>query len=295
MSLKWPAAFDDNPDRPQPTHRSAIRRCPTPASSHDPEQLDGEAIISQAWAQLKRQSSRRHLRGLPKTFTLTDFDSTGVNFEVTNLVERYRVLEHGGETSYLRAMLAALREDDVLFDIGANIGMVALHAARRCRTIAFEPDPSFLARLRRNAQLNPDITVQVLPIAVSDSDGRVVLYTDGADGNSPSLVHQRNEKFEVEVEARSLDSLLEVGDLPGPTVIKLDIEGAEILALRGAHNLLHNDNAPRSLFLEVHDSFLPAFGSSADAVLQLVRDAGYTEVRYCADRHDQQHLILDRQ
>jgi FkbM family methyltransferase len=50
---------------------------------------------------------------------------------------------------YLRGMLATLRPDDILYDIGANVGLVALHAARRCRTVAFEPDPAFRARLAR--------------------------------------------------------------------------------------------------------------------------------------------------
>lgn len=230
----------------------------------------------------------------PRVYNLTDFDSNGVRFEVTNVVERYRVLKHGDETEYLRAMLAALRDDDVFYDIGANVGLVALHAARLCQTVAFEPDPSFLARLERNLELNKELSVTVVPIAISDRDGRVVLYTDGSAGNSPSLARQRGEKQAVEVEARSLDSVVEADGLPKPTVLKLDIEGAEILALRGADRLLNSVGAPRALFLEVHDLFLPAFGADANAVIDLVQNAGYTEVLYQARRHDQQHLILAR-
>jgi hypothetical protein len=97
-------------------------------------------------------------RRLPMVVTVTNFESAGVRFEISNLVETFRVVEHGGETEYTGAMLQDLRDDDVLFDVGANIGMVALHAAKICRTVAFEPDPSIQRRLNVNSALNPDRT-----------------------------------------------------------------------------------------------------------------------------------------
>jgi hypothetical protein len=98
----------------------------------------------------------------------------------------------------------------------------------------------------------------------------------------------------VQVEARSLDSLIGERSVPQPTVLKLDIEGAEILALRGAAGLLQSERPPRALFIELHDSFLPGFGSSHDEVRRLVLDAGYVRETYRAPRADQHHLILER-
>jgi FkbM family methyltransferase len=170
--------------------------------------------------------------------------------------------------------------------------MVALHAAKICHTVAFEPDPSFRRRLQVNSALNPDRTFTLEPTAISDLDGDVVLYTDGDDGTSPSLVQQRGEKGSVSVAARSLDSLIAEGRLPRPTVIKLDIEGAEILALRGAKRLLAASERPRALFIEVHDTFLPGFGSSADEVYALLHEYGYTMATYRARRDGQTNLIL---
>ncbi|BBX04056.1 hypothetical protein MMOR_49920 [Mycolicibacterium moriokaense] len=240
----------------------------------------------------RRLNEYVYRRRLPMVVTLTEFQSPGVRFEISNLTETFRVVEHGGETEYTAAMLEDLRDDDVLFDVGANIGMVALHAAKICRTVAFEPDPSIRRRLEVNAALNPDRTFAVEPLAISDSDGTVVLYTDGDDGNSPSLVHQRDETGSVSVSTRSLDSLVAEGRLPHPTVIKLDIEGAEILALRGAKQLLTSPERPRALYIEVHDTYLPGFGSSADEVHALLKEFGYTNATYRADRWDQTHLIL---
>lgn len=236
----------------------------------------------------------RAWRGYPFRITLRDLDAEGVTFEISNPVEAHRVLDYGSEQDYLSAMLSYLREDDVLFDIGGNIGIVSLHAARRCRVVSFEPDPSFRGRLERNLSLNPDLRVEVLPLAVSDRDGDVSLYTDGAGGMSPSLRHQRAEKHEVTVEARSLDSLLAENRLPAPTVLKIDIEGGEILALRGATGLLHADDAPRALFLEIHPQLLGGFDATAEDVTQIVERAGYTQRVYEATRVGEAHLILSR-
>jgi FkbM family methyltransferase len=237
----------------------------------------------------------RAWRGYPYQARLRGLDAEGITFEVSNSVEGHRVLDYGGEQDYMSAMLAYLNEEDVLFDVGANIGLVSLHAARRCRVVAFEPDPSFRGRLERNLALNPDIRIDdVLPIAASDGDGDVTLYTDGAGGMSPSLRHQRNEKGEVTVQARSLDSLLAENRLPAPTVLKIDIEGAEILALRGATSLLSSDAAPRALILEIHPQLLGAFDASADDVVQLVEGAGYTQRIYEATRVAETQLILSR-
>lgn len=243
--------------------------------------------------QLARLRYRVWQRQLPRVFTLTDLEPRGVRFEATNIVERQRVVGRGGEPEYIAAMLGALRPDDVLYDIGANVGLVALHAAHKCRTVAFEPDPAFLSRLRRNLELNPGVAVDVHPIAISDTDGTAELFTDGAGGNSPSLRHQRGESEMIEIRTQTLDSVVAGGTLPAPTSLKLDIEGAEILALRGAKALLTGSAPPRALFLEVHDAFLPAFGSSAEEVLTLLGDAGYDKVAYEGKRGDQRHLIVE--
>lgn len=247
-------------------------------SSVSPQRLTSEDLVAQ----------------MPFVWRLTDFDPRGVLFEISNEVELHRVIGHGGETEYTRAMLAALRPDDVFFDIGTNVGLVALHAASVCQTFAFEPDPEFAQRFGRNCSLNRSRRVMTLQVAVADADGEVTLYTDGSAGNSPSLVHQRGEKGAVRVPARSLDSLIGSGMLPVPTVLKLDIEGAEILALRGAEGLLSSEVAPRALFIEIHDTFLPGFGSSGDEVRDLLAQHGYRREAYRAPRAGQHHLILER-
>ena len=77
------------------------------------------------------------------------------------------------------------------------------------------------------------------------------------------------------------------------TVLKIDAEGAELLVLRGAGDLLASQRAPRLIFLEVHPKFLPSFGATAEAVDQLVSQHAY-DVTVRRLRGDQVHLLLTR-
>lgn len=242
---------------------------------------------------LARRIRRRILRlRLPRVVAIRDFDVRGVNFELKHDVEIFRVLDHGGETDYIASMLSRLRPNDVFWDVGASVGLVALHAGRICKVFAFEPDPAIRARLDRNLGLNEGLDVEILPFALSNEDGPVELFTAGAAGYSPSLRHQRTEFAAIEVEGRSADSLIAEG-CSAPTVLKLDIEGAEILALRGGTRLLAGEAPPRLIYLELHGSMLPAFESTGEEVLDVLRSAGYA-VTEAGERDEQEHFVLEQ-
>ena len=236
--------------------------------------------------QLNKLRYRIWARHLPKVITVTDIDPDGVRFEAAAMGEMHRIVNYGWEREYVQAMVAELTvADDVLYDIGANIGLVALHS--RCRRVAFEPDPGFF-RAAATQPRSESLRARYRPACGSrrDSDGTTTLFTEGTEGYSPSLVDQHHEsrgagRSLAEVQTSTLDSLVTSGRLPAPSVLKMDIEGAEILALRGAQGLLHGASlAPRAQSLEVHDTFLPAFGSSADEATGIVRNAGYITVLY---------------
>lgn len=236
---------------------------------------------------LRRLRSQR----LPRIVTLYEFDPNGCRFEVTTPVERYRVVDFGGERVFTHLLLNSLRPDDILFDVGACVGLVSVHAAARCaQVVAFEPDPHYLSRLRRNLSLNNVNNVRVEGVALSNEVGTAVLFTDGVEGRSPSL-RQVGERGEVQVETVTLDDYLERTNI-WPSAIKMDIEGAEILALRGARRLLGSERAPRMIFLELHPNFITAFGSSTEEVKGLLRDHGYA-ARDVAEREDQLHVVYE--
>ncbi len=241
---------------------------------------------------LARRLARQLLRAVrrPRIVTIRAFHPDGCRFEVRDSVEEFRVERFGGEEEFVRMILDEVRPGDTLYDVGACVGMVAIHAAMRGATVvAFEPDPGYGQRLATNLALN-GTGVQVVRWAVSDAAGEASLFTDGAGSASPSL-RQKGMRGRVTVRTQSIDAALETGEIPTPHVIKMDIEGAEILALRGMSDLLRSPQAPRAIFLELHPDMLRDFGSSSDEVRAMLESAGYVPHHETA-RGDQIHLVL---
>lgn len=159
-----------------------------------------------------------------------------------------------------------LKPGAVFYDIGANVGYLSLLAWKLgARVHAFEPNPNVRSQLERNIALN-GADVRVFDVGLSDCEGSLPLYLD-QNGNSgaSSLAAGRSDRS-VDIRLVTLDSL----DLPPPDVIKIDIEGAEVRALRGARRAL----AHRPVILcEVSEWSLRQLGNSTDELFDLL--SGY--------------------
>lgn len=228
----------------------------------------------------------------PRVVTIKKLIPKGVKFELTTNVEVFRVEEFGGEEEFTRLIINELQPSDVLYDIGTCVGFVSLHAAKKgVRVISFEPDPFYRKRLETNIRLNSlEDNIKIISWAVSDSQGDVVLYTDGVDGISPSL-RQKGGRGSVIIKTDTIDNAMNRGEIFPPDIIKLDIEGAEILALRGMQTLLRSDKAPRAIFMEVHSEFLRQFASSSEEVISFTESFGYRK-SYAMGSHNQLHCIF---
>ena len=130
-----------------------------------------------------------------------------------------------------------VRPGGVVYDIGAHAGFhslfCALLAGPTGRVIAFEPNPGNLRSLTAQLELNPSLNVTVLPYAILDRNGDVRFEAGG--GSSEGHI---SEAGSFTVEGRCLDSLVEQGSVPPPSVIKIDVEGAEEQAITGALQVL---------------------------------------------------------
>ncbi len=135
------------------------------------------------------------------------------------------------------AMVAATRPGDVAYDVGANAGYYSLLLSRRVgpsgRVVAFEPLPGNLANLLRHLDLNAVANATVVAAAVSEADGWVGFQAAASN----AMGHLGGDAERLRVPTVSLDAAIARG-LPPPDVVKMDIEGAEVGALRGAGALL---------------------------------------------------------
>ena len=147
-----------------------------------------------------------------------------------------------------------LKPDDVVYDVGANIGFFALLAARlvgpRGIVFAFEPDPDNSSRLQENIEANSLMHVRVVRSPIW-SYNTSVFFARSSDHSTRLVGSVRTPRVGTEgfyEQAVTLDDFAK--HHPAPDFIKMDIEGGEMQALAGACGLF--TRAKPRLLLEVH-------------------------------------------
>ena len=135
-------------------------------------------------------------------------------------------------------LTSLVREDGVIYDLGANIGLYSLvFAANRKRVVhAFEPFDEALFGLRRNIEINRLSNVYVHPIVLTDHCGSCRFSLDSKTGTT-SHISAPGEEGE-DLQCADLDSYIEKMKLALPDLVKLDIEGSEQLIFNGMQSVL---------------------------------------------------------
>jgi FkbM family methyltransferase len=160
-------------------------------------------------------------------------------------------------------------ESGLFLDVGANIGYFSLLAASKgAEVAAFEPSPRELIRLYRNLAANGTSKVTVFPVALSDFEGEkcLSLSREGNPGlNSLDSIHAGQEKVSVKVSR--LSSILAPAILERVRLVKLDVEGHELHALRGMQNVMSSLEAAKFV-VEITPSYLERAGHTATEVYE---------------------------
>lgn len=176
-----------------------------------------------------------------------------------------------------------LRPGDIFVDVGANEGFHTLVASRRVgptgRVVAFEPVPPTIERLKRNLQLNHVQNVDLIAAACTEEGPTPVKLARRTDEKSSSVYSMRTPDTGDSwlVDGLRMDDAL--GHLQGRVrLVKIDIEGAEMLALRGFSEHIARNDAP-AVLCEVTETFLKAMGSSALELYGFMSSFGYQPYR----------------
>jgi len=143
------------------------------------------------------------------------------------------------------AITSLLREGDVFYDIGANIGFFSVLAGRLVgqagAVYAFEPVPENASTLARTARLNQLGNIEVLELAISHHTGRgelcLACHAGGASLKSASVPPDLSGS--IFVDTYSIDDLVQSRRIRPPVMVKIDVEGAEKDVLQGMRKVLH--------------------------------------------------------
>ncbi len=168
---------------------------------------------------------------------------------------------------------------DTFVDIGANIGMTTLHAARRVgptgRVIAFEPQPACCDYIRKAIEANGITHIELHNAGLAAAPGELTLNVIGG-GTIMATFTPAAEGVRVRetIKCKVLvgDEVL-AGRVVGNLVIKIDVEGFELQCLRGLTATI--DTHRPAVFTEVEPDHLRRAGSSAEELFEFFHSRGY--------------------
>ena len=187
-----------------------------------------------------------------------------------SLYSLYKALSDRNERRILRQLI---EPGMTVLDVGANIGIYTEFLAKLVgssgRVVAFEPEQQNVERLRTATQAYRQ--VEVVHAAVSDVSGSLKLYVADDLNVDHRSYAPAEERACVEVRAVSIDDFVAAQD--HVDLIKMDIQGAELAALRGARRLLTSDSP--ALLLEYWPYGLRSAGEDPQALLTELESLGY--------------------
>jgi FkbM family methyltransferase len=190
---------------------------------------------------------------------------------------------HRFERHEVAFILSVLEPSTIFFDVGANVGLFTISAAKKIGgkgVFAFEPCSSTCGLLKQNLLLNRVADVNVSQLALGESVGEGVLQVNarGKDGLNTlgSATHPESKVVGQEgVRITSVDIFMKDHKVPRVDVMKVDIEGAELMMFRGARDLLERADAPLILY-EGFGFLTRGFSYHPVEILWFLESCGYT-------------------
>lgn len=215
----------------------------------------------------------------------------------------------GPEREVLSRLRSAVRPDDVLLDVGSNLGTYATVVGAALdggEVIAVEPVPATAEKLATNLERNGvDATVRRVAFAdepgtvrmtVPDAHGSAAIAGDGgesADAGTSDDALGEDGRGDVAggptVRSVRGDEHLAAADLPRPTVVKVDVEGEELAALRGLSGSLEREDC-RIVVCEVHGESPADERERADALRSFLSELGF-ELEVATELPGHRHVL----
>lgn len=203
------------------------------------------------------------------------------NFEELRAVETALDKGCNDERNMLVPILQTLKQGDVAYDIGANIGIYTIFLAKKVgntgKIITFEPDSRNFDSLKKNININQLNNVFSQKVALGDKDGKGTLYINKRVGiGAISLIETESGCIREQAKIVKGDTFIKKMKFAIPTGIKIDVEGYEYLVLKGLKKTLSNDSC-RLVCCEIHSTLIPS-GIKKEDVLDLLRTCGFNEI-----------------
>ncbi len=209
--------------------------------------------------------------------TKVSIENSSAILSTTTYAEFERFHNLKGERENLSDIILETSDEDVFYDIGANVGLYSClvgSAVSNCQIYSFEPHPLNIESLETNLKLN-NINGTIFQLAVSNEEGTFDFSSEGTEaGLGEHSLDTSGSESTVSVTVRQLDNLRKEYNIPVPTIVKIDVEGAELDVIRGAKNTFSHPEC-KTLFCEVHPDRIKKFGGSYAEIKYQLADLGF--------------------
>lgn len=185
----------------------------------------------------------------------------------------------------------------VFYDIGANIGIYSLVAGKKgAKVLAFEPSPDVLPYLKKNIELN-DYDITLVPEAVGDRQGNTPFFVSTKENMGVGRIMEYRKRTDrsappINVPMNTIDHYAE--RYPAPTLIKMDIEGAELFAIEGGKKLFQREDAPL-LMIEFHPGEIQHLGGDVGRLMGVLRGYGYRQYQHISAKEERWYVFTKRE
>lgn len=192
------------------------------------------------------------------------------------------LFKRGEPTEEERFLMSLDLMGKVVYDIGANVGIMTLFFARAVgatgSVVAFEPHPYSFQRLSRNVGVNRLRNVRLVKKGAGEASAMLVMYQPSRHLSGATLDGERAARFgegrllDFTVEIDTLDNMIEALFLPAPDFVKIDVEGFEEQVLKGALRTIERHRP--AFFVEIHR--LADETPTTAKVIEILKAYGYT-------------------
>jgi FkbM family methyltransferase len=185
-----------------------------------------------------------------------------INFFCPGMMPEYRARTLLTKEPETIEWINNFNDSDVLWDIGANVGIYSLYAAlRKLTVVSFEPSPSNYYLLSRNIEINKmDDRISAICIAFNDTTRLDAFYMvnthlGGAQSSFGEAIDSRGKPFTASLKQAtigfSIDDFVQQFNPPFPNHIKIDVDGNESKIIKGAKSTL-SDTRVKSVLVELN-------------------------------------------
>lgn len=225
------------------------------------------------------QAAKR-VQSWPHDFLLVFPDGVGLQLNLEDDMHRRLFLWGTYEAEVTALLKSLLKPGDIFMDIGANLGyfsvLGSLCVGEEGQVHCFEPVPLVFEELMNNLRLAGAKNVMPNQCALGDKRGQaqIHLFRDLSSGHASLAKLSENVIQAFDCDVVTLDGYVTEHDITTVTLIKLDVEGAELSVLKGASGLLGSVRPPM-LVVEANSETSAAWGYSRQDILDYLRRFDY--------------------